>query len=246
MERPMTATGEQTKAAAGELRRPTLALHLAERNRLRAERATRLARLRAATPRAPASTAASTSAADANADVDVGAGAPPDVAAPDVAPPDAAPSNAMPPDSMTAASGPEASASEARAAALEALLRDLAGAPEPAAPAAAVAAAEILHFARGADPARAAAPRAPDLDGGLGGELGGDPGGDLDDDLGRLPGAGPGLVAMLRRERLDSLAAVAALTPAALAARLGPAGRLVPLETWIDTARQATAGARPS
>ena len=210
----MTTTGDATKAAAGELRLPTLALHLAERNRLRAERAARLARLRAATPE--------------DAAADPGAGI------------EAAPGSALPGSAAQAAPDAEASASETRAAALEALLRDLAGAPASASAASAGAtpAAEILHFARGTDAARTAPPRAPDGDP--------DPDGDGDfGDLGRLPGAGPGLVAMLRRERLGSLAAVAALSPAALAARLGPAGRLVPLEAWIDTARQATAGARP-
>lgn len=58
-------------------------------------------------------------------------------------------------------------------------------------------------------------------------------------DLDRLDGAGPGLIWALRRAGLMSLADVAALEPAALAARLGPLGRLVPAQAWIDTARAA-------
>ena len=56
-------------------------------------------------------------------------------------------------------------------------------------------------------------------------------------DLGRLPGAGPGLVWALQRAGLRSLADLARLGPADLAARLGPIGRLVPAAAWIDAAR---------
>lgn len=56
-------------------------------------------------------------------------------------------------------------------------------------------------------------------------------------DLARLVGAGPGLIWALRRAGLMSLADVAALEPDGLAARLGPLGRLVPARLWIDIAR---------
>ena len=58
-------------------------------------------------------------------------------------------------------------------------------------------------------------------------------------DLDRLPGAGPGLVGALRRAGLARLADVAPLAPEALAARLGPIGRLVPAEAWVAAAREA-------
>ena len=49
-----------------------------------------------------------------------------------------------------------------------------------------------------------------------------------EDELARLPGAGPGLTAALRRAGLVRLAA-----------RLGPIGRLVPAARWIAVARAA-------
>ena len=58
-------------------------------------------------------------------------------------------------------------------------------------------------------------------------------------DLDRLPGAGPGLVAALRRAGLARLADIAPLAPEALAARLGPLGRLVPAAAWVAAARDA-------
>ena len=60
-------------------------------------------------------------------------------------------------------------------------------------------------------------------------------------DLGRLPGAGPGLVQALGRAGLARLADLARLEPAALAARLGPIGRLIPAAAWIAVARAETA-----
>jgi predicted flap endonuclease-1-like 5' DNA nuclease len=58
-------------------------------------------------------------------------------------------------------------------------------------------------------------------------------------DLDRLPGAGPGLVAALRRAGLARLADIAPLAPETLAARLGPIGRLVPAAAWVAAAREA-------
>lgn len=63
--------------------------------------------------------------------------------------------------------------------------------------------------------------------------------------LEQLPGAGPGLVWALGRAGLDSLAAIAPLAPAELAERLGPIGRLVPAERWVATARAAVPDAIP-
>ena len=60
-------------------------------------------------------------------------------------------------------------------------------------------------------------------------------------DLGRLPGAGPGLVQALGRAGLARLADLARLEPEALAARLGPIGRLIPAAAWIAVARAETA-----
>lgn len=61
-------------------------------------------------------------------------------------------------------------------------------------------------------------------------------------DLDRLPGTGPGLIWALRHAGVDDLAVLAAFEPEDLAARLGPLGRLVPARAWIATARDG----RPS
>jgi predicted flap endonuclease-1-like 5' DNA nuclease len=58
-------------------------------------------------------------------------------------------------------------------------------------------------------------------------------------DLDRLPGAGPGLIWALGQAGIRSLADLAPLEAAELAARLGPIGRLVPAQAWIDIARAA-------
>jgi predicted flap endonuclease-1-like 5' DNA nuclease len=58
-------------------------------------------------------------------------------------------------------------------------------------------------------------------------------------DLDRLPGAGPGLVWALERAGIRRLADLAPLDPDDLTARLGPIGRLVPAQAWIETARAA-------
>ena len=58
-------------------------------------------------------------------------------------------------------------------------------------------------------------------------------------DLAGLDGVGPGLIWALRRAGLMSLADVASLEPEALAARLGPLGRLVPARDWVAAAREA-------
>ena len=106
-------------------------------------------------------------------------------------------------------------------AALEEFLRSLTqglnGLPPRAAPPAAAQPAEVLRFQR-SPAATEAAPC----------------------DLGRLEGVGPGLVWALRRAGVRDLAGLAVLEPAALTARLGPVGRLVPAEAWIAAARAET------
>lgn len=59
------------------------------------------------------------------------------------------------------------------------------------------------------------------------------------DGLDRLKGIGPGLLWALGRAGIGGLADLAALEPEALAGRLGPIGRLVPARAWIATARAA-------
>ena len=58
-------------------------------------------------------------------------------------------------------------------------------------------------------------------------------------DLAGLDGVGPGLIWAFRRAGLMSRADVAALEPEALSARLGPLGRLVPARDWVAAAREA-------
>jgi predicted flap endonuclease-1-like 5' DNA nuclease len=111
---------------------------------------------------------------------------------------------------------PAAADPEDAAAALEEFLRALTGGPKPAAPASGPEPAAVLHFQR---------PPAPPASAGR--------------DLDRLPGAGPGLVRALERAGLRRLADIAPLAPEELAARLGPIGRLIPAQAWIDTARAA-------
>jgi predicted flap endonuclease-1-like 5' DNA nuclease len=111
--------------------------------------------------------------------------------------------------SVAAAADPEDAA-----AALEEFLRALTGGARPAAPAPAPEPAAVLHFQR---PTSAAPER----------------------DLDRLPGAGPGLVRALERAGFRRLADIAPLAPEELAAKLGPIGRLVPAQAWIDAARAA-------
>jgi hypothetical protein len=119
------------------------------------------------------------------------------------------------PASAAAPEVPAGSGSDDEAeAALEDFLRALTGdrpvppPPPPPEPGA------VLHFQRPERPAPAAS-----------------------SDLDRLPGAGPGLVWALERAGIHCLADLAPLAPADLVARLGPIGRLVPAEVWLETAR---------
>ncbi len=58
-------------------------------------------------------------------------------------------------------------------------------------------------------------------------------------------GVGPGLAWALGRAGIADLAALAALEPGELVARLGPLGRLIPARAWIEAARE-TVGAAPA
>jgi predicted flap endonuclease-1-like 5' DNA nuclease len=57
--------------------------------------------------------------------------------------------------------------------------------------------------------------------------------------LDHLPGMGPGLLWALGRAGITDLATLAALDPGEFADRLGPIGRLVPARAWIAAARAA-------
>jgi predicted flap endonuclease-1-like 5' DNA nuclease len=157
--------------------RLTLAMRMAERSRLRAERAERLARL--------------------------------------------APAPALSDHAPAAAAVPLIASERDAAAALEEFLCSLTqGLNGGTAPAASRAAGQpagpgaVLPFQRPAETGRAAP-----------------------SDLERLEGVGPGLLWALRRAGIAALADLAALEPDALAARLGPLGRLVPAREWIAAAR---------
>jgi len=168
--------------------RQTLAMRMAERSRLRAERAERLARL------APARIER---AAEPAPKPDRGPAAPPG------------------PPAAVSFIGSERDAAAALEEFLRSLTRGLHGASPGAAP---PLPGEVLPFQRPAPPETGATPG----DG---------------SDLERLDGVGPGLVWALRRAGIPDLASVAALEPEALAARLGPLGRLVPARAWVEAAR---------
>jgi predicted flap endonuclease-1-like 5' DNA nuclease len=210
----------------------------ADRARLRALRAERLARLRATPNAAPIAAPVGPGLAES---------APPVPAAPALSQ-DAAQDGArgLLPDAPAGGvlPGPRpAPADLADPEALVAFLRALTGDGDPEeAPPAPRPAAEVLRFERPAAPAPdpdtasdaareatpdpevpSAAPSAPVCD------------------LDRLPGVGPGLVWALRHAGITRLADLAPLTEADLATRLGPLGRLVPAATWIATARAAIA-----
>ena len=60
-------------------------------------------------------------------------------------------------------------------------------------------------------------------------------------DLDALPGAGPGIIWALKRAGVRRMDDLAGLEVPALAERMGPVGRLAPLERWIGVARSARA-----
>jgi hypothetical protein len=202
----------------GEVARKTLALRIAHRNRLRAER---LARLRMD----PALVGRSAKRSQSQA--------------PDAAPSAGSPSRPMPGPAAQAeppqqfASPPLPQTSGDGAAALEDLLRALSGG-EAAAPDSMVILpnlepASVLPFQR-----------PPEIDAALAGAraaLLSEPRAAPVCDLHKLEGAGPGLIWALHRAGIACLAELAALEAPELVARLGYLGRLVPAQAWIATAR---------
>ncbi len=215
----------------------TLAARIAQRGRLRAERAARLARLR---PEAPAEVGREVRAGVGTAPETVPEPGPARAAAPETT---SGATSGTPPEPIPARRGP----SDAQLA-LEEFLRALTGAETPATPRATRAsrgAAEVLPFQRlgetprqpAAVPTEAAQTEAVEAAAAAAEIPAAEPAAAPACDLDRLPGAGPGLVWALRRAGLRNLAEVAELDEAALATRLGPLGRLLPAATWIAIAR---------
>ncbi|HYN46562.1 MAG TPA: hypothetical protein VES64_07720, partial [Allosphingosinicella sp.] len=225
-------TGQST----GQNIHQTLAMRLAQRSLLRAQRAERLARLRPAEPRPEGDRRLDSQAESAVAAVET---------APRIAPPIAPQAVIAPRVPIlsvidTAAEAARREPEEDAGAALEDFLRALTGGmAATAAPISKIGpeigpeigteaeAGAILRFQRlgRAAPAPEAAPEPPASA----------PACDLD----RLAGAGPGLIWALRRAGLRSLADLAPLGEEELVARLGPLGRLVPAAAWIAAARAA-------
>lgn len=219
---------------AGEAARRTLALRIAHRNRLRAER---LARLHADGPPAAAAertaaSAPSEAAASVPKPATIGARAAP------ASRPLPARRTAQPPEPSRAAA--PLSEEDEEEAALEEFLRALsASAPPPAAgasPAAAAAKAPasepaaVLRFQRPPESG------APGPNAGLMGMT--EPRAAPICDLHRLEGAGPGLIWALQRAGIACLAELAALEARDLSARLGALGGLIPAQDWIEAARR--------
>lgn len=216
----------------GEAARKTLAMRIAHRNRLRAER---LARLRAEPVPEPA-----------------------EMAAPEASPP--APSPEMTPEASTAApsaetpsremaetpipkpaeqagaapAGKTVGEAEDNAAALEEFLKALSqGSAAPASQAVAddPEPASVLPFQRPPE-AELAAAHAGARGAGIS-----EPRAAPVCDLQKLDGAGPGLIWALQRAGIACMAELAPLEAPDLVSRLGYLGRLVPAEAWIDQAR---------
>lgn len=166
--------------------------------------------------------------------------------------PDAA---APAPDMQGALDGPEAGTPAENEAALAAFLQDLSGglglaawpAPEARAGWAEPDRSAVLPFPRpgtmpdaapdtppGGAPAPGIAPAAEALDA-LAAAL------EAACDLDALPGAGPGIIWALKRAGVRRMDDLAGLEAPALAERMGPVGRLAPLERWIGVARSARA-----
>ncbi len=255
---PTSAAGPAEVAAGVHL---TLAARIAQRGRLRAERAARLARLRpeaGETAGEIVGEAAGETAGEANGEAPGPRPAITALAAVAAVPvPDPSLPVASPISTAAPALGGRAP-SDAQLA-LEEFLRALTGASAPARPAPRGAAAEVLPFQRQGEAARtpaipvapapvfvdapalvSAAPPDPAPAPTPAALAPAEPVAPAACDLDRLPGAGPGLVWALRRAGLRRLAEVAALEEVELATRLGPLGRLVPAAAWIATARAGT------
>lgn len=237
MEQMGSAETESARTAA----RRRLAMRIAHRNRLRAER---LARLR--TDAAPASQVETPPASFAASSPPFvfSSISPPVSLALQTEPPAESPERSVPKPaiavssqaSLPPSSGSPSDPVDDGAAALEDFLRALSqsgaavsgfSAPEPAA--ADLESAAVLPFQRphefqdtivgeGVDPH--SEPRAAPVC-----------------DLHRLEGAGPGLIWALRRAGIACLSELAPLETADIVSRLGPLGHLVPVQAWIDTAR---------
>jgi predicted flap endonuclease-1-like 5' DNA nuclease len=204
---------------SGDAARKTLALRIAHRNRLRAERLARLRLDPASADRSArrlqsqAPTAASSAAASSW--------------------PMLGPAAQMEPSRPSTSPALSWTMAGDGAAALEDLLKGLGGeaaaTPEDMEPLANLEPASVLPFQRPpeTDPASAGAraamlsePRAAPVC-----------------DLHKLEGAGPGLIWALQRAGIACLAELAALEAPELISRLGYLGRLVPAQVWIATAR---------
>lgn len=229
---PDPVTADPAASGPRDTARQTLALRIAHRNRLRAER---LARLRFPAPEGGAGEAGGTE--------ETGSVAAAPVTVPGLAeaatgsalltrrPPQETAAADLPPPAAPKAGGPLSAAEAADASdALEEFLRVLSGSmADPVVPVDEPEPAAILQFQRpgpATDPAPAHMPRplaAPVCD------------------LDRLRGVGPGLIWALNRAGIACLAEMALLEAEDLTVRLGPLGRLVPAAAWIATARAAEA-----
>lgn len=203
--------------------RPTLAARLAERSRLRAIRAERLARLRPpASPGPPDSLSASPPPASSPpASVQSASVQSASVQSASVQ------SEATRPAPIRSGAVP---ADDAAETALQEFLRALTGDLPSPAPAERAEAAEVLSFQRPAP--------APEIAPALMPAIMGDQASSVSE-LERLPGVGPNLVWALEQAGVGCLADLASLAPEELVDRLGPIGRLVPAAGWIAAARAA-------
>jgi len=178
--------------------RQTLAMRMAERSRLRAERAERLARLAPARNEHPAVSSA-VGMAQTHPGTQREEPAAPILAVPFI--------------------GDEQDSAAALEEFLRSLTQGLGGGQLPAARSTPPPAGEVLPFQRPPS------------------SEGRETLNEAGSDLRRLAGVGPGLVWALCRAGIPDLASVAATEPEALAARLGPIGRLVPAQAWVEAAR---------
>jgi hypothetical protein len=257
-----TTQPECANAPAGqtpsEAARRTLALRIAQRNRLRAERLARLrpgaraeARARPDPEPAPSPRPSPVVTGDPEAApvADGTAAAAADLPEPETATtPEPGPEAAAAPAAgkTAAATTDEALADDLAeevaeaSAALEEFLQALTAATGPA-PAMAEPAA-VLRFQRPAGPSEPIGPPLPASSASLApsrrGKHDAEPIAAPICDLHLLHGVGPGLIWALQRAGIACLAELAPLEAGTLADRLGPLGPLIPTESWITTARE--------
>lgn len=225
------AAGDPETAGARDAARKTLAMRIAHRNRLRAER---LARLRV--------DRRSEDGRPEGRHVEGGRtrekSSPPAAASSDEAPP-----RTVPGPTVQAETPPKPVSSDAAgtagddAAALEEFLRALSqggmSVPDGMGTLSELEPASVLPFQR---PPEAGTPSA-----GGSAVLLSEPRAAPICDLHRLEGVGPGLIWALQRAGIACMSELAALEAPELASRLGCLGRLVPAEAWVATARRAGA-----